>query len=162
MRFFEPSGAFLDWLADYAGKRIVFDVGSGEGHIVRALRDRQVKAIGIEPRWLIDEELYDHSLCNAILPQMAQECPLLLRATSALVLFCRPCHSGFVGETLDLLDASNEVLYISRTADYLGLDFDLSKYRAKVMCHPGIEGGLWKLTRRPSAKRKRRLSAIST
>lgn len=114
MRFFEPSKQFLDWLAKYAGKRITFDVGCGEGHITEALIDRGVKCLGIDPRFQWLDEPVPQKLRNCIIPMEAEMCYTLRTTEKSLVLFCRPCHSGFVTNTIDVLPASAEVLYISK------------------------------------------------
>ena len=136
MRFFEPPKKFFDWLVAYAGNRIVFDVGSGEGHIVRELRDRKVKVVGVEPRWLCDD-LYDPMLSSCILPQMAEECSLLRTTKNSLVMFCRPCHSGFVDRTLRLLPSSSEALYISPLHN-LGVDFPLEEFKHEQLQIPHV------------------------
>lgn len=115
LRFFDPTDEFLDWLAAHAvGKvrRLVFDVGCGEGHLVRQLRGRGVPAVGVDPRY--QYQTVPPELVSAILPFEAQECKALHRCGGSLILFCRPCHSGFVGETIPLLHPTAEVLYVSK------------------------------------------------
>src|SRR3954466_5463020 len=95
MRFFEPSEPFLDWLAAYAGERLTFDVGCGEGHITRALDARGVKVLGIDPAFSSIESR-DIFLACRVLPMFAEKCSVLQQTERSLVLFCRPCHGGFV------------------------------------------------------------------
>jgi SAM-dependent methyltransferase len=133
-RFFEPSDTFLDWLADYAGDRVVFDVGCGACHVTLALRARQVKALGIDPRYDWIEDM-PRELMNAVLPFMAQECKPLLTTKNSLVLFCRPCHDGFVQDTIPMLPTTAEVLYIS-IPDNTALDLDGFCYTEVVEAPP--------------------------
>jgi SAM-dependent methyltransferase len=126
MRFFEPTERFLDWLAGHAGGRVVFDVGCGEGHVLLALHARRVKAVGIDPRY--EAEQVRPPLSSCVLPMRAEECGYLKRAEAALVLFCRPCHSGFVALTIPMLRPSCEVLYVgcpfNAARDLPGLEFE--------------------------------------
>lgn len=112
IRFFNPSAKWIDWLAKYAGDRIVVDVGCGDGHLVQELAKRKVKVLGIDPRYIWDDSM--SPLFNMILPMEAQKAPVLRTQANMLVLFCRPCHSGFVQETIDILHPTAEVLYISK------------------------------------------------
>jgi hypothetical protein len=132
VRFFDPSARFLDWLASYAQPRIVFDVGCGEGHILHQLHVRNVKAIGIEPFWDQDREYY-RTCSNAVFPMEAQRVALLRKAPDSLVLFCRPCHGGWVEEVIELLPHSAEVLYISKPRN---VAIDLMRYRARQLPAP--------------------------
>lgn len=124
--FFDPSSQFVEWFREYAGGRLVIDVGCGSGLFIARLHDRQVKAIGVDPRWA--DERHPH-LSNAILPFYAEECELLHRSEHALITFCRPCHDGFVGRTLPLLQPSSEVLYISKPEN-VELDLEGRAYEA--------------------------------
>jgi len=146
MKFFEPNDAFLDWLAKHAGNRMVFDVGSGEGHITRALLSRKVKCVGIEPQWdRYFEENRD--LVNAIIPTEAEHCSSVALATNSLFLFCRPCHNLFVERTLRRLQPGNEVLYITKPEN-LGVDFDLKMWTVKkVDAPPCPEERVWQVVR---------------
>jgi SAM-dependent methyltransferase len=112
MKFFEPTAEFLDWLAKYAKGRFVFDVGCGAGHILLELHKLGTKALGIDP--VYKYERAPISLCTCVMPCEAKECALLLTNENSLVLFCRPCHNGFVAETIKLLPVSSEILYISK------------------------------------------------
>ncbi len=136
MRFFEPSEEFLDWLASYAGDRIVYDVGCGEGHIVSALHQRKVKALGIE--MIPFERKLLPQLYNKVLIAEAQHCELL-RKHEGLVFFARPCHSGFVEETIKVLHPQSEILYISKPEN---LSVDLPNYKyLKLNIETGGEEG---------------------
>jgi hypothetical protein len=126
IRFFEPTDKFLNWLAKYAGKRLVFDVGCGDGHITRELVKRKVKCLGIDPRYRW--EPVPSRMHNLILPMEAERVSILATTPKSLVLFCRPCHNGFVLNTIRRLHPTTEVLYISKpknlVVDTCDLDYD--------------------------------------
>jgi SAM-dependent methyltransferase len=144
MKFFEPSKRFLDWLAKYANGRIVFDVGCGEGHVLKALRKRGVRAIGIDPLWDWSER--DVELCSAVLPVEAETCKMLKETENTLAIFCRPCHSGFVTKTIQALPKTSESLYISLEHN-LKVDIDPS-LSPRRLTHPKCpEENVWSITK---------------
>ncbi len=114
IRFFEPTNEFVNWLATYAAGRIVVDVGCGDGHLLRKLREKGVRALGIDPRYIWDDESIDVDLAGCIVPMEAQRCSLLRNTPGVLALFCRPCHNGFVYETVKTLHPTAEAVYISK------------------------------------------------
>ncbi len=113
MKFFEPSSRWLDWMARYAGDRIVFDIGCGAAHITLALQKRGVKCLGIDPRYRQFDRM-PVQLMSCVLTEDAQHCRLVRDMPKALLLFCRPCHSGFVQETIRAMHTTSEALYISK------------------------------------------------
>lgn len=112
MRFFQPTEEFLDWLAARAAGRMVIDVGCGECHIVRALAKRNVKVFGIDPNFT--HTIGNLDLASCVIPLEAQDFFERNQPENALVLFCRPSHSGWVAQVIDLLPVDAEMLYISR------------------------------------------------
>lgn len=124
MKFFQPSKRFMNWLAAYAGDRMTFDVGCGDGHILRSLHRRKVKAIGIEMNVDWYPSYRTRRMFTCVIPMAAEECSLLKNTENALVLFCRPSHNEFVHRTISLLHPTTEVLYISNPQN-LGIDLDL-------------------------------------
>jgi SAM-dependent methyltransferase len=121
LRFFEPSEKWLDWLAKYAAGRVVFDVGCGAGHVTLSLLKRKVKVLGIDPRYKWGLGELTPELSKVVLPYEAQHVKALRNTPNTLVMFCRPCHSGFVQETIDVLHPTAEVLYISKVCN-VGVD----------------------------------------
>lgn len=139
MRFFNPDQEFLRWLAAYARGRPVWDVGCGEGHVVAALHELGVRAVGVEPLW---SKVYVESvlpLHSCVVPMLAELCHALHECEDCLVLFCRPCHDGFVGRVLELLHPAAEVLYI--TPRPVGIDFDAKQWRATPIETPPTNDG---------------------
>jgi hypothetical protein len=111
--FFNPRDSFLKWLKKHADGRIVWDVGCGNGVFLKRMHAAGVKVIGVEPEPDHSGIWRDITLLSSFFPQKAEECLTLHKAKDALILFCRPCHDGFVNRTLPLLDASSEILWIS-------------------------------------------------
>ncbi len=151
MRFFEPSDEFLDWLADYAAGRPTFDVGCGDGHVLLALQARGVRAVGIDPSWRYAEVVPTH-LCNCLLIGEAERTRILKSTPNSLVLFCRPCHSGFVARTLHVLPPDSEPLYISKPSN---LTLDLPDFETEVVEAPACLEEVVYRVRLPHAIRRR-------
>ena len=124
MKFFEPSGDFLDWLAKYAAGRCVYDVGCGEGHITIALQARSVKCLGID--MFRQDDYIEKGLFNKIIVMDAERCSFL-KEREGLIIFCRPCHSGFVERIIQTCHPQSEVLYISKPEN-LEVDLPNCKY----------------------------------
>lgn len=144
--FFDPEDSFIAWLKKYARGRIIWDVGCGEGALLRRLWKAGVKAIGVEPYPTWDLTPNNLDLIQRILPFKAEECSGLHRAENALILFCRPCHSGFVGKTLGKLHRSSTVLYVSKPEN---LRLDVPRcYGVRKLKAPGcVEESVWKVLR---------------
>jgi hypothetical protein len=155
VRFFDPAPAWYDWCAARAGDRVVFDVGAGECHVTLELRRRGVKAVGVEPllHTYYDQAtvLRDVNLAASVFPCEAERLPLLRETHEALVLFCRPCHSGFVMRTVRLLHPTAEPVYVG-LAENVARDVDLPSYRLTSLGAPrGPEGEYtWGIVRRPA------------
>lgn len=136
MVFFRPSKRFVGWLIKQADGRIIYDVGCGDAYLLRRLLERGAKALGIEPWWdTLDG--YDPRL--PVLPLKAQECSAL-REHPGLVVFARPCHSGFVEDTVDTVHPDSEILYITVPANYDN-EIDLDKSTLKELPAPTCVDG---------------------
>lgn len=49
-RFFEPDQEFVEWLIEYSGDRMIFEVGSGDGHLITLLHKYgKAKCFGCDP-----------------------------------------------------------------------------------------------------------------
>lgn len=124
--FFNPKPSFFKWLKQYAAGRIVFDVGCGEGRVLRKAVDAGIRMIGVEPFWRNAGK--KEWLGYHVIEAFGERCPLLHATENALVLFCRPCHDGFVARTVQMLHHTSEALYISkpgnRHVDLPGFDVE--------------------------------------
>ena len=146
MIFFEPTKSFLSWLTAYAAGRVVYDVGCGDAHLVRLLLARNVKVMGIDP-WWPESEHYD--LLLPVLPLEAARCSAL-KQTPGLVLFCRPCHSGFAAQTETFVHPKSEVLYIGLPRNR-NVDFDFRRLRP-LKRRVGTDGEVcWRVSREETA-----------
>lgn len=142
--FFKPDDDFIDWLIDYADDRLIFDVGSGSGHLLRLLSRKYKRLMGIEP--MFDYEVY-LKMCHMNKKQTIHMHPMPVEDSGGLipgvgekgmVVFARPSHSGFVEKTLDLMAPGQEALYITIRENWKMYN-DLGKYRdlAKQVQHKG-------------------------
>ena len=109
MMFFEPTAEFIQWLVARANKRIIYDCGSGDGHLLRLLLAKHQRAMGIEPYWDM-KDTYDPLL--PVLPMRVQHVSAL-REYPGLIVIARPDHGGWVNELIDLAHRDSEILYIS-------------------------------------------------
>ena len=120
-KFFEPNDRFFDWIHSYLDKEIpIFDVGSGLGHVAKALKEQGYNAFAID---LLDrdgqwERTYHGD--GTTFPYVK----------NSIVMLCRPCHGGFPREVIEqaLSRQVHEVIYISKPNN---ADMDLDIYRKK-------------------------------
>lgn len=113
MIFFEPTPQFVDWLVEYAAGRMIFDVGCGDGYLLRLLVGRGQKALGIEPFWY-EKEGFDIKL--PVMPMAVQSCSVI-RRSPGLVIIARPDHGGWVEWVPHNAHPDSEVLYISKPSN---------------------------------------------
>lgn len=140
--FFKPDSKFINWIVDYANDRMILDVGSGDGHIMRALHNAgHVKIVGVDPfvnymdfmkkamkecgqsLQVIPSEV-DSEIVNKFINGIGEQ------GKEILVLLCRPCHHPFLTKyTCDLAKLNHvEVLYIGLPENVYG---DLDRYGFK-------------------------------
>lgn len=128
--FFEPTAAWIDWMVKYANGRVIFDIGCGQGHVTMALRNFGGKAIGFDPNF----EYMGRSMCSAVIPKYFEDCnKSVIHIPNAVAIFCRPCHSGFVEECIDLLHPEAKALYISKPEN---VEIDFERYEVKELDAP--------------------------
>lgn len=155
--FFIPNNKFIDWLIEYANDRLILDVGSGTGLLLKLIQARGYnKLFGIEPHFdvmkyrqmcMLNHEEAIHFEQSEV--QNSTMFKALLRdsqhAKPALVVFARPCHSRFVEEGIDLMPSGTEALYITIPENLDKYD-DLGEYYpvAKKLNHEGAsKEGEW-------------------
>lgn len=130
--FFDPKPEFFPWLKKVAGELPVFDVGCGNGRLIRRLQHYGFKAAGADP--LFDPKQH-RDLANCVFPKEAERIDWLKRQAMC-VLFCRPCHSGFVEDVIQGLHPDSIVLYFSKPEN-LRTDIP-TKWEAEVLDCPGL------------------------
>jgi hypothetical protein len=90
IKFFEPMPEFFDWMADtYKGMEL-FDVGAGIGHIAAGLQRSGLKVQALD---IIKRE-------GAVFPVINVNAVRYNYPASSVLMFCRPCHNGFVEATI--------------------------------------------------------------
>lgn len=145
--FFKPDFMFVKWLVNYANGRMIIDVGAGQGHLVRMIKKMGGKAIGLEPNMdymqvtkmrMMRDQSHD---INEILPFRIQDQARMIQGLGdkAMLVFARPCHSGFVEDGLDIMPKGMEALYITLEENLERYD-DLGDYEdsAVLLEHKGI------------------------
>jgi hypothetical protein len=89
-RYFHPTPVFVRWMKAKFNGKLIFDVGSGIGHVAKALAQAglRVTAIDLEPR--IESEFH----------VIKADSTKYVFERGSVLLFCRPCHNGFVERTV--------------------------------------------------------------
>lgn len=131
--FFQPDNQMIDWLVKYANGRIMVDVGCGSGWLLKQLHKAGARCMGIEPMWNMEmsADWYMSEGKNIhVLNNTVEGCAAIIKGLSdkALILFCRPCHSDFVENGIDLMPKGVEALYITVHENLEKYD-DLGSYR---------------------------------
>lgn len=145
--FFRPNLEFCEWLKDYAKGRVIIDVGSGQGHLVRMLNMVGARAMGIEPnidktawiKWRFQSDGGNINV-NEILQGTVQHYKGIIKGlgTKVLLVFARPCHSSFVEEGIYNLTEGAEALYITVPQNLSRYnDLGVFKDRATLVEHRG-------------------------
>ena len=138
--FFKPDFVFCNWLKEYAGDRMIIDVGCGQGHFLRMMKRTGIKIIGLEPNfdhmaYMISKTLRGSNFDpNEILPWDIERAKNLIQGlkNKVLLVFARSCHSNFVVKGIDNLLPTQEALYIT-VPENLELYNDLGFYRKRAV-----------------------------
>lgn len=141
IEFFQPDSAFIDWIVAYAAGRLIVDIGCGSALTTMRLQDAGGRACGIDPfydmeagsRMNMDRIMHDKEMVQ-VLPLKIEDCLALItdKGTKILMLFCRPCHSNFVINVLNLKDKETEALYIT-IPENLRLYNDLGSHEDRMV-----------------------------
>ena len=130
--FFKPDTEFVKWLIELADNRIIFDVGCGNGHVMKELkRNGHNKLVGIDPfmevmdlqqEFRLEFKDHVHLLPYGIEEPLPQQMIRGCKGELGIGIICRPCHSYlFIQETYNLFKESNTPLY------YIGLDSNIEQ-----------------------------------
>jgi len=131
MIFFYPSDAFVSWLVEYAGDRLIIDAGCGEGLLTRKILDAgHENVLAIDPRWPDVAMIYQSEIDGSDEIKLPSNHVVSLEAQHfanhrhPLLMVCaRPSHGGWVSELVDLKADHIEVLYIGKPSN-ISRDFD--------------------------------------
>lgn len=123
--FFKPDDEFINWIVNYANGRRIIEVGCGNGETLGRLVDAGGFGYGIEPFWNFEnhvKRMAEGKEALQVVPMAVQKMPELLeKADNALILICRPCHSGFHNFCKVIAHPNAEVLYIGLRRNF-GID----------------------------------------
>jgi SAM-dependent methyltransferase len=122
--FFRPTPLFVRWMKTHHSGQHVFDVGCGTGNTASMLAKAGMKvtALDLEPRM---ESEFD--VIKADATEYAFE-------KGSVLLFCRPCHNGFVEKTLTkgIMCGVADIVYVGLTNN---LQFDLGESAGAILGH---------------------------
>lgn len=116
--FFQPTPAFLAWMAEHYGKAVVIDVGCGYGNFVAALLANGCPgALGIE---LLDAKLeagmarYPEAAGRLVVGDSTRSS--IMQLAGGVLVFARPCHhAGWIRATVEwTAKTARGWLYISK------------------------------------------------
>ena len=108
--FFDPDMDMLDWIIEYAKERMIIEVGSGCGHLLRMLQAKGVKKLmGIEPLFDPMIVVQINSVMGRpidgnkihVIPMEVSKCGGLIKGITehpigALVIVARPSHTNLI------------------------------------------------------------------
>ena len=91
-KYFNPTPVFVKWVKSQFNGKLIYDLGSGMGHVAKALATAglHVIALDLAPRIA---SLSEFDVLRADSTQYPFE-------KDSVVMFCRPSHSGFVQKTI--------------------------------------------------------------
>lgn len=118
MRFFKPLPSFWEWIIPLSFRKIVVDIGCGNGDLLREMHEQQIKAFGIDIRYELFDTLPPRDLMSSILPfsvERAVQYEIITLGEDQLIrIVCRPSHGGFIRD-------------IPRPYYYIGLERNLDQ-----------------------------------
>jgi hypothetical protein len=89
-QYFYPTPRFVRWMKTRHGQKHICEIGAGVGHVAKALgkAGMHVTAIDLEPR------------AESEFPVVQGDSTQHQFEKDSVVLICRPCHNGFVRDTI--------------------------------------------------------------
>lgn len=105
---FEPTDDFLDWFVDHVEGRFTIEAGAGQCGFSKALVQRGVKVMAIEPRATPEVR---RECANFLLPSPVDQVSLV-RNPGIVIVAARPDHSGWFFELAHLISPESELIYI--------------------------------------------------
>lgn len=147
VRFFESTPEFRQWLKNYVGDRMLIEIGCGDCSFIREMHAEGFKKmIGIDPRYYLFDEKIPMDLANCVVAQDAEESNFVT-LPNAVIIVCRPCHSGFPDRVCDRIHETSKFLYVGLDHN---LDCDLDRPVEMVFNNCGFENeNCWEVRHEP-------------
>lgn len=117
--FFQPDADFVKWLIKYANGRMIVDCGAGSGYLTAMIHHLGYnKCIAIEPHYTEERNIFwrskGYQFHVFFKPSEEEKIIRDIPNNNVLLVFARPCHSGFVSRTINKnMPVGAEALYIS-------------------------------------------------
>lgn len=155
--FFKPTPLFVRWMKTHHSGKHVCEVGCGTGGTASMLAKAGMKVTAID---LVPRTESEFDVIKADATEYAFE-------KDSVLLFCRPCHNGFVVKTITrgILCGVADIVYVGLTKnlqDDLGSLHDrFTKRRVGVVGHSGEH--VWELNvKRLRASVRRSIPRLSS
>ena len=143
---FEPHDSFLDFFVGYVDGRVTIEVGAGQCEFSKALYQRGVKVLAVEPR-PSPEVARDCS--NFLLPMQVGKVAVV-RDPGIVVVVARPDHSGWFAELAEMVSPESELIYIGLRENF-DLDIPEHLYADDLYHDAGADGEVVVRVRCPDA-----------
>ena len=138
--FFQPDVNFVKWLIEYANGRMIIDCGAGSCYLTAMIHHLGYnKCIAIEPHYTEERNIFwrKKGFNFHVFYKQSEEEKIIqdIPNNNALLLFARPCHSGFVYRTITKnMPEGMEALYISHKGNESD---DLGELKYTKLKHEG-------------------------
>lgn len=90
VRFFQPNKFFIDYMTKMYEGLEIWDIGAGTGFVANELSKAGMHVVALD-MLAREEPFFPVLISNSVTQQYPRE---------AVMLFCRPCHGGFVEATI--------------------------------------------------------------
>jgi hypothetical protein len=132
---FECTRDFLYWFRGHVNGRFTIEVGAGQCEFSKALYQRGVKVMAVEPRPSPEVAI---ECSNFLLPMQVSRADIV-RNSGIVVVVARPDHSGWFAELADMVSPESELIYIGLEKN---LDLDIPEHfrTDELYCDAGADG----------------------
>ena len=133
MVFFQPTNEFVQWLKEYAGDRVVVEIGCGDGLLIAKMNEAEMKCIGVDLYYPfnIETEIEVPKSMNILYGFAGEDCELI-KDKRSLIVIARPCHDGFPSRVAKNKAEGVEMLYV-------GLERNIDEDLYGKLTHTKIE-----------------------
>ena len=117
-KFFQPKPAFLSWMVTQFSKHLIYDVGSGVGHVSRLLTEYGLSVVAIDNNGRQEREFAVESVDGT-------SCGY---RKGSVVMLCRPCHGDFASDVIEqaIRCKAGAIVYVGLKENS---NIDLAEYR---------------------------------